>query len=313
MSTTKYDAAFLAIAADHRGAGGIGALLDTFFDFLHRRTDFYVEQPPEGAPMGFQPGVARKMVERAFASRAMKPYLSVAPVAAGAAPPAARLPRAARIEEIPAETPPSSSSAADASAVPPSAAAAAATTATGLQIPIANGGVAERYYWRQTLADVTLCVAIPSGTRGRDVTVDVTASALRVAVRGAEPPQLIDGALHGAVRASDVLWSVEEDETAASTTGAGARGKIVSITLEKRRETWWPCVVSGDPLIDTTKVDSTKYVDEYDEETQGAIRKIMYDERQKRLGLPTSDEQRVDDILEKAKQLPGSPFARHVP
>ena len=299
---TKYDSAFLAIAADHRGAGGIGALLDTFFDFLHRRTDFYVEQPLEGAPMGFQPGVARKMVERAFASRAMKPYASVAPAA-----------RAARIEEIPADLAASGSSLAEVSAVPPSAAAAAATTATGLQIPIANGGVAERYYWRQTLADVTLCVAIPSGTRGRDVTVDVTASALRVAVRGAEPPQLIDGALHGAVRAADVLWSVEEDETAASTSRGGARGKIVSITLEKRRETWWPCVVRGDPLIDTTKVDSTKFVDDYDEETQGAIRKIMFDERQKRLGLPTSDEQRVDDILEKAKQLPGSPFARQAP
>lgn len=31
----------------------------------------------------------------------------------------------------------------------------------------------------------------------------------------------------------------------------------------------------GDPEIDTTQVDSTMKVEEYDPETQGAIRKIM--------------------------------------
>jgi hypothetical protein len=38
---------------------------------------------------------------------------------------------------------------------------------------------------------------------------------------------------------------------------------------------------------------------------QGAIRKIMFDQKQKALGLPTSDEMTTNDILEKAKHLPG--------
>lgn len=56
------------------------------------------------------------------------------------------------------------------------------------------------------------------------------------------------------------------------------------------------------------QVDSTTKVSEYDGETQGAIRKIMFDQRQKSLGLPTSDELNADALLERAKVLPGSPF-----
>lgn len=34
----------------------------------------------------------------------------------------------------------------------------------------------------------------------------------------------------------------------------------------------------------------------------------MFDQRQKSLGLPTSDELNADALLERAKVLPGSPF-----
>eukprot|EP01047_Picozoa_sp_COSAG01_P097564 COSAG01_NODE_27871_length_674_cov_13.010435_1_plen_43_part_00 len=39
--------------------------------------------------------------------------------------------------------------------------------------------------------------------------------------------------------------------------------------------------MEGGKEIDTTKVDSVKSIDEYDGETQGAIRKIMWDQDQK--------------------------------
>lgn len=61
-------------------------------------------------------------------------------------------------------------------------------------------------------------------------------------------------------------------------------------------------------LLLLPKVDSTTKVSEYDGETQGAIRKIMFDHRQKSLGLPTSDQLSADAVLERAKGLPGSPF-----
>jgi hypothetical protein len=40
------------------------------------------------------------------------------------------------------------------------------------------------------------------------------------------------------------------------------------ITLEKVVKTWWSCVIEGHSEIDTSKVDSTCKVGDYDEETQ---------------------------------------------
>jgi len=67
-------------------------------------------------------------------------------------------------------------------------------------------------------------------------------------------------------------------------------------------------VVEGDPEIDTTKVESTRKMEEYDGETQGAIRKIMFDQNQKLQGKPTSDQIRTADIMKDAWNAPGSPF-----
>ena len=45
--------------------GGIVGLLKSFFFFLLRRTDFYMEADP-GDNKGFPPGVAENMVLRVF-------------------------------------------------------------------------------------------------------------------------------------------------------------------------------------------------------------------------------------------------------
>ena len=97
------------------------------------------------------------------------------------------------------------------------------------------------------------------------------------------------------------MWTLED----------GTDHKTLVVTLEKTRETWWPTLLQDAPpeeVVDTQKVDSTKQMSEYDEKTQATIRKIMFDQRQKAQGLPTSDEIATDAVLEKAMGLPGSPF-----
>merc|ERR1712203_1174654 len=91
------------------------------------------------------------------------------------------------------------------------------------------------------------------------------------------------------------MWHLEE------------RGQLV-MSLEKQRETWWKCVLEGDPEIDTTKVESTRTMDEYDGETQGAIRKIMFDQNQKVKGEATSDQIRTAEVMKEAWSAPNSPF-----
>jgi hypothetical protein len=56
-------------------------------------------------------------------------------------------------------------------------------------------------------------------------------------------------------------------------------GKVLVVTFEKAVHTWWRSVVEGHPEIDATLVDSTRRVEDYDDETQATIRKIMHEQR----------------------------------
>ena len=62
------------------------------------------------------------------------------------------------------------------------------------------------------------------------------------------------------------------------------------LNLEKADERIWSTILKGDTEIDTTKVNNTKALSDFDEETQAAIEKLRYDQEQKMKGLPTSDE-----------------------
>ena len=104
------------------------------------------------------------------------------------------------------------------------------------------------------------------------------------------------------VNADDSMWTIDHP--------SADRASIV-LTLEKTTHTWWKSVFKDAPErdhIDAQKVDSTKKMDEYDEKTQGAIRKIMFDQRQKQKGLPTSDDMKMNKLIDEARDLPGSPF-----
>lgn len=62
--------------------------------------------------------------------------------------------------------------------------------------------------------------------------------------------------------------------------------------LAKVRERWWERVLSGDKnAIDVRKIDCSRPMTDLDDESQTKIEQLMYDQRQKQLGLPTSEQQ----------------------
>lgn len=65
----------------------------------------------------------------------------------------------------------------------------------------------------------------------------------------------------------------------------------LKIYLEKVQERWWEKLIESEEKLDLTSMNPEKPMDELDEVSQAKIRQLMYDEQQKRLGLPTSEEQ----------------------
>lgn len=299
MADGRFDDLLLAVAQRHKNSA---EMLDSLLSFFERRTDlFHIMETPTDR-MGFRPRVAEDMVAkqfRFFQHRYMdraQPHL---------------LRRALGVEGEAAEAAPSSSSAAPAAPVPvappppqPPLASAEDTAGGGggpalpestrrmmKHISTWNGAVTDRYHWSQSIREVTLEIEVEP-CRAKELKVDITATRLSIKLRG---QTVLEGKLHEKVTVDETVWHLDN-------------GNQIVLSLEKHRESWWKCVFEGDQEIDTTKVESTRTMDEYDGETQGAIRKIMFDQNQKVQGKASSDQIRTADIMKDAWNAPGSPF-----
>lgn len=112
----------------------------------------------------------------------------------------------------------------------------------------------------------------------------------------ATPLLLLDGDFPDKVRADESVWSLESGSS------------TLQIALEKLKPTWWASALRGDDEIDTGHVDSKREMHEYTGETQGAIRKALFDQQQLQMGLPTSDELQQEALLAQARRAPNSPI-----
>lgn len=149
-----------------------------------------------------------------------------------------------------------------------------------------NGLDLENYSWNQSLQEVNVNIPVPPGTKSRFIVCDISKNRLKVGLKG-QPP-IIDGELYRPVKVDDCFWSLEDQ-------------KSISVLLTKKDQMdWWKCCVKGEPEIDTQKAEpeSSKLAD-LDPETRSTVEKMMFDQRQKSMGLPTSDETQKQEILKK--------------
>lgn len=95
----------------------------------------------------------------------------------------------------------------------------------------------------------------------------------------------MEGELCEKVKVDDSFWSVEDDE-------------FLNINFEKNSEVIWKSILVGDAEIDTKKVDNSKNLNEFDTETQGHLRKVLYEQERKRQGLPTTEEEQQQKLMQ---------------
>lgn len=162
-----------------------------------------------------------------------------------------------------------------------------------------NGAVTNKYRWNQSLQEVNVEIDILKDVENKsqkvkckDLKIDMKGEKLKIQWKG---ETVLDEDFHAKILVSESVWNLEDS-------------RRVVLSLQKKVATWWERVFVGDSCIDTTKVDSTKKVEDYDEKTQGTIRKIMYDQNAKAQGKPSSDQIRMNNVMENAWNAENSPF-----
>ena len=157
---------------------------------------------------------------------------------------------------------------------------------TGLKPNSGNGFDFEKYTWSQTLQDVNITVPVAGGIRSSDADVSITKTTLRVGIKG-KPPILSDDLPHPVVP-DDSFWNINDS-------------KEIEIYLQKVDSMqWWDRVGKGEDPINIRKVEpENSKLSDLDSETRQTVEKMMFDQRQKAMGLPTSEEQQKEDMMKK--------------
>ncbi|KAK9883281.1 hypothetical protein WA026_001465 [Henosepilachna vigintioctopunctata] len=303
----QFDTLFLSIAQHH--PEGAPQLLDTFVGFLSRKTDFFI---------GGEVGQWEKLVMSTFrkyekisrekheAEKKIKSEKEAAKKAAEAKKKAETAVQPAEITELTEEEAEKLQLEIDANKNESNGINSESASNSPETIPNddedesergklkpneGNGCDLKKYKWTQTLQDVEVKIPLNITFRAKqkDLVVNITKKHLTVGVKG--QPLIVDDDFPHEIKLEETTWVIED-------------GKTVIVNIEKvNKMNWWSKLVKSDPEISTRKINpEPSKLSDLDGETRGMVEKMMYDQRQKELGLPTSDDQKKQDVLKKFMQ-----------
>lgn len=315
MQNDQFDSLFLSIAQHH--PQGASQLLDTFVNFLARKTDFFV---------GGDEGAWEKLVMSTFrkhekvsrdnheAELKQKRDRDSARKAKAAAEQKTDDVKKAEITELTEEEAEKLQEEIDLKKEPVAKADTdkqpgvskvieedEEESEKGKIMPnLGNGCDLEKYKWTQTLQDLEIRIPLNINFKARqkDVIVNFTKKRLTCGVKG--QPLIVDDDFPHEIKVEESTWVIED-------------GVTILLNIEKiNKMNWWSKLVASDPEISTRKINpEPSKLSDLDGETRGLVEKMMYDQRQKELGLPTSDDQKKQDVIKKfMEQHPEMDFSK---
>jgi hypothetical protein len=166
-----------------------------------------------------------------------------------------------------------------------------------------NGSKTDKYIWTQSLEELQVTVPIHNNLRARDLNIKLDVNHCHIATKDGKIV-FLDGEWNDKIHPDEAVWTIEESNGS----------KVVELILTKWKNTqnWWNCLLKGEPVIDTQKInpESSKLSD-LDGEMKSTVEKMMFDMNQKQKGLPSSDElQKQDKLKEFMKAHPEMDFSK---
>ncbi|XP_070164072.1 nudC domain-containing protein 3 isoform X2 [Polyergus mexicanus] len=166
-----------------------------------------------------------------------------------------------------------------------------------------NGAIRDNYIWTQTLNDLDVLINIPKHVKiSKDtIRVNISSDEVKIDVKSLNSStnfkwdNIFNGKLSFKIRKDESIWSIEA-------------GKHINIHLEKATERWWEALIVDEPKIDLSKIDCSKHFDDMIPEEQMKVQKLMWNQQQKLLGKPTSEQIKMEATLKQAWNEKGSPF-----
>lgn len=300
----RYDEMLLNILQNE---GKIQPFIDNIFRFLYRRTDFYLIQEKADQAYGFPPGVSEQIVRNAFrkydsfSKEKLKEKLGLRKTDQvlnktlnkpknRVEEPQPQLKQ--KIDELKDEEKNVSTETSHKENLLRQQKIFQSNSASY------NGAIRDNYSWTQSIKDIDIQVKVNSNMKSsKDVKIKIEKESLQVSIKETDGSWkfLINDKLPWKIKVDECTWTLFP-------------GDHIHIYLEKTGERWWEQLLISEEKLELSNMNPEKPIEDLDQESQAKIKQMMFDEHQKKLGLPTSEQVKTNEMLRKAWDCEGSPF-----
>ncbi|XP_026461760.1 nudC domain-containing protein 3-like [Ctenocephalides felis] len=157
-----------------------------------------------------------------------------------------------------------------------------------------NGAVTEKYTWSQSINEIDIYITLPETiTSSSQLKVLITPAHLKVEFKDESTPY-IDEDFPFNCKPSESVWWL-------------SNGRLL-IHLQKKEDRWWQKLLESDTSLDISKMNCSRPLDELSEDAQTLVQEMFWNEAQKSMGKPTTEDIRNRELLRKSWNADGSPF-----